>query len=104
MFYKVLKNNKVIDVLDKLIFLKYQPKHKIMVLCSESEAQAILSSDCEKIWHESTLYNIPVDGYDTVTLEEIDAYEYEQRKILNGKTPEEIIDSYTLSLLQEMII
>lgn len=104
MYYKVLKNNKVIDVLDKLVFLKYQTKHKIMVLCSESDAQAILSSDENTIWHETTLYNIPVDGYDTVVLQEIDEYEYKQLKMLNGKTPEEIIDAYTLSLIVEGVL
>jgi hypothetical protein len=53
------------------------------------------------IWHEHSLYDIPVDGYDTVSLEEIDKYEYNQLKILKGKTPEEIIDAYTLSLVKE---
>lgn len=104
MYYKVMKNNKVIDVLDKLVFLKYQSKHKIMVLCTESDAQAILSSDGDTIWHEETLYNIPVDGYDTVSLKEIDEYEYKQLKTLNLKTPEEIIDAYTLSLIEEGVL
>lgn len=104
MFYKVIKNNRVIDVLDKLVFLKYQPKHKIMVLCDENEAQAILSSDGDTIWHESTLYKVPIDGYDTVELVEIDEYEYKQLKVLNGRTPQEIIDAYTLSLIQEGVI
>lgn len=104
MFYKVMKNNKVIDVLDKLVYLKWQDKHKIMVLCDENEAQAILSSDKNSIWHEVTLYNIPVDGYDTVELIEIDEYEYKQLKILNHKTPEEIIDAFMLSLLDEGVI
>lgn len=104
MFYKVMKDNKVIDVLDKLVFLKYSPKHKIFVLCTENDAQAILSSDKNSIWHESTLYNIPVSGYDTVTLTEIDEYEYKQLKVLNGKTPEEIIDAFVLSMIEENII
>lgn len=104
MFYKVIKDGRVIDVLDTLVFLKYQPKHKIMVLCAESDAQAILSSDKEHIWHESTLYRIPVDGYDTVTIEQVDVYEYNRLKALNGKTPEEIIDAYTLSLIKEGVI
>jgi len=104
MFYKVLKNGRVIDVLDQLVFLKYQPKHKLMVLCDESEAQAILSSDKNSIWHEATLYNIPVNGYDTVTLEEIDEYEYNQLKILNLKTPEEIIDAFMESLIEDEVI
>lgn len=104
MYYKVLKNNKVIDVLDNLTYLKWQPKHKTMVLSDENEAQAILSSDKNTIWHECTLYRIPVDGYDTVNIQEIDEYEYKQLKMLNGKTPEEIIDDFVLSLLENNII
>lgn len=99
MYYKVLKNGRVIDVLDHLIFVKYQIKHNIMVLCDKSEAQAIVASDGTYIWHIAGLYNIPVEGYDSVDLEEIDVYEYNQLKMLNLKTPEEIIDEYTKSLI-----
>ena len=104
MFYKVLKNNKVIDVLDNLIYLKWQDKHKIMILTDENDAQAILSSDNNTVWHEETLYKVPVNGFDTVRIEEIDEYEYKQLKMLNGKTPEEIIDHFVLSLLVDNII
>lgn len=106
MYYKVIKNNKVIDVLDNLTYLKWQPKHKIMVLSDENEAQAILSSDKNTIWHERTLYNVPVDEpkYDTVDLVEIDEYEYKQLKMLNGKSIDEILDAYTLFLIQEGVI
>ena len=104
MFYKVLKDNKVIDVLDNLVYLKWQPKHKIMVLCGENDAQAILSSDQNTIWHEKTLYNIPVDGYETVELIKIDEHEHKQLKMLNLKTPEEIIDCFVLSLLEDNIL
>ena len=100
MFYKVIKNNKVIDVLDQLIYLKWQDKHRIMVLCSEDEAQAILSSDKETIWHEETLYRVPVDGYDTVRIEEIDEYEYRQLRALNMRDPQSIIDEYNLLLIE----
>ena len=104
MFYKVIKDNKVIDVLDHLTYLKWQPKHKIWILSDINEAQAILGSDGNTIWHEATLYNIPVEGYDTVSLVPIDIYEYKTLKALNGKTPEEIIDAFVLSLLEENII
>ena len=104
MFYKVIKNNKVIDVLDNLTYLKWQDKHKTMILSDENEAQAILSSDKNTIWHEKTLYNIPVSGYDTVELVEIDEYEYKQLKMLNGKTLNEILDEYTLLLISEGVI
>ena len=104
MFYKVIKDNKVIDVLDKLIYLKYQPKHKIMVLCGEDDAQAILGSNKNTIWHEKTLYKIPVDGYETVEILPIDEFEYRQLKMLNCKSLSEILDEYTLLLLEEGII
>lgn len=106
MYYKVIKNNKVIDVLDNLIYLKWQDKHKIMVLCDENEAQAILSSDKNTIWHEKTLYNIPVYAqcYDTVELVEVDKFEYEQLRVLNMRTPESIIDEYNLLLLEMGVI
>lgn len=104
MYYKVLKDGQVIDVLDHLVFVKYQKKHNIMLLCEESEAQAIVSSDGSYVWHLDWLLNIPVDGYDTVDLKEIDKYEYEQLKILNYKTPQEIIDEYTLLLIKGGIL
>ena len=104
MYYKVIKNNKVIDVLDNLIYLKWEPKHKIMVLSDINEAQAIMSSDKNTIWHEKTLYKVPVNGFDTVEIEEIDEYEYKQLKMLNGKTPEEIIDGFLLTLIENNII
>lgn len=106
MYYKVLKNNKVIDVLDNLIYLKWEPKHKIMVLSGIDEAQAILSSDKNTIWHEETLYRIPVDEprFDTVSVIEIDEHEYKQLRVLNMRSPESIIDEYNLLLLEMGII
>ena len=99
MYYKVMKNDKVIDVLDHLSFVKYQEKHNIMISCKQNEAQGIISSDGEYIWHVKGLYNIPINKYDTVEIEEIDEYEYNQLRVLNMKTPEEIIDEYTLLLI-----
>lgn len=106
MYYKVLKNDKVIDVLNGVTYLKWQPKNKIMVLSDENEAQAILSSDMNTIWRERTLRRIPADAgeYDTVEIAEIDEYEYRQLKVLNMKTPEEIIDEYNLLLLEMGVV
>lgn len=104
MYYKVIKNNKVIDVLDNLTYLKWQPKHKMMVLSDENEAQAILSSDKNSIWHEKTLYRVPVDGFETVEVLPIDEFEYKQLRVLNMKSPESIIDEYNLLLLEMGVI
>lgn len=106
MFYKVIKNNKVIDVLDNLTYLKWQPKHKIMVLSDESQAQAILSSGKNDIWHVKGFYKVPVDEpkFETVELIEIDKYEFEKLRVLNLKTPEEIIDQVVLYMVENHII
>lgn len=104
MYYKVIKNNKIIDVLDNLVYLKWHEEHKMMFLSNENEAQAILSSNQEYIWHVKGMHKIPVDGYDTVSLEPIDIYEYEQLKMLNFKTPQQIIDEYTLFLLESEVL
>lgn len=104
MYYKVIKDNKVIDVLDHLTYLKWQPKNKIMLLSDEGEAQAILGSDNNTIWHVEGLYDLPVDGYDTVDVVEIDKYEYEKLRALNLSTPEAIIDNFLLTLLENNII
>lgn len=106
MYYKVLKDGKVIDILkgNEIVYLRYQEKHDRMIFCDESEAQAIFSSDRKHIWHEESLYNIPKDGFDTVRLEKIDVYEYEQLKILNMRTPEQIVDAMVLNLLETGVI
>lgn len=103
MYYKVVKDGNVIDVLDQILYVKYQKKHDRMLLCEEREAQAFLSSDGETAWHDVTLLPLPSEAsrYDTVERVEIDAYEYNRLKALSGKTPEEIIDAYTLALIEE---
>ena len=104
MFYKVIKDNKVIDVLDILLFVRYCPIRKRMINSSVDGAQGILSSDQNTIWHLKGLKAFPIDGYESVSIEEIDSTEYRQLKALNGKTPEEIIDEYTLYLIEEGIL
>lgn len=106
MFYKVIKDNKVIDVLDHLTYLKWQKKNKIMLLSDEGEGQAILGSDGNTIWHIDGLYDLPVEAgkYDTVKLEEIEEQEYRQFKMLNGRSVQDILDEYTLLLIQEGVI
>lgn len=106
MYYKVIKDNKVIDVLDHLTYLKWQKKNKIMLLSDECEGQAILGSDGNTIWHIDGLYDLPVEAgeYDTVRLEDATEREFQQFKMLNGLSVDEILDNYTMLLIQEGII
>ena len=104
MYYKVIKDGKVIDVLDRLVYVRYQKKHNQMLLCPIERAEAILSSDRKHAWHENSLLMIPVDGYDTVEIQEISQYEYDKLRCLNMQTPEEIIDAFVLTLLEDKVL
>lgn len=106
MYYKVIKDNKVIDVLDYLKYFKWQSKNKIMILTDINDAQAILSSDGNTFWHTETLYMLPDDApeFEVVEIFPIEEHEYKQLKALNMKTPEEIIDEYNLLLLEMGVI
>lgn len=76
MYYKVLNNNKVVDVLDHILYIKYQEKHDLLLLCNIAEAQAILSSDGKKGWHIEGLYNFLLDN-DIYEIKEISKNEYD---------------------------
>lgn len=104
MFYKVIKNNKVIDVLSSLTYVRKSPASSLIVLCSQKDASGILSSDGNTIWHLRSYKPFGVGDYETVDIALISKEEYHQLKALNGKSPEEIIDEYTLSLLEGGLI
>jgi hypothetical protein len=75
----------------------------MLVSCQQPEAQGVVSSDGEHIWHSSWFYRFPEKAqgrYEVVILEKIDEHEYKRLKMLNMKTPEEIIDEYTLQLIE----
>ena len=99
MFYKVIKSKNVIDVLCSIQYVKFQLKHKILLRCDEEDAQGILSST-----GDPSLNPFPVDSFATVTLEEITEHEYNQLKLTHCMSPEEIIDRYTMSLLEQGVI
>ena len=80
MYYKVTKNEKVVDILKNILYVKYQKKHDILLLCDIQEAQAILSSDGMRGGHIEGLYNLPFDN-DTYEIQEISETEYKKLKM-----------------------
>ena len=104
MYYKLVKNNKVVDVINNLVTLKWQPEHNTMILCDPIESQAVLGSDYNTIWCDSLSCSEPINGYDIVDIFEIDKHEYDQLKIFSCRTLEEVLDEYTLRLINEGVI
>lgn len=99
MYYKVIHNQKTIDLISgKLQYVKYQLKHKVLLLCEEKDAQGVLA-DSGKCYHLVTCLPFPCDEFPTVTIEEISEHEYEQLSRLCLKTPEEIAEEIILELM-----
>ena len=75
-FYKILADGKVLDVND--VFLRWQPKHGVMLVCDPAKAEFICPRDCSGYYHPSWL-NTPPEAavYDgEVDAEEITEAEY----------------------------
>ena len=100
MYYKVIQNQKVIDVLDSLRYVKYQLKHRILLLCDMAEAQGVLSSKGNTAYHTSEYLPFPCDDFPTVTIEEITKEEYESLARLHLRTPEEIAQEIIMDLMK----
>lgn len=80
-YYKVIKNNEVIDV--NHVFLKWQERHNLLLSCDVSEALFIQSSDGTEIWRVDWLNRIPKNctySFESIEAVEITAEEYIELK------------------------
>lgn len=76
--FKVLENGQIIDVLENLKFVKCLPRSKKIVLVDERQANGIMASNGNEVYH---IYGTPYtfeEGKRTVFFEEIDCEEYER--------------------------
>lgn len=80
-FYKVVLNDKIIDVLENPTWVK-QSKNGLIVLCDVSEATGIVSSDSETILHIEGKTPFSNTEYQDVILTDITEDEAEEFKIL----------------------
>lgn len=65
--YKIVYGSSIIDVVDDLVFVRYDPDAKCMMRCKRQYAQGILASDSSVIWHLDGYPAFGVDGYETVS-------------------------------------
>lgn len=89
-YYKILKNGVVTDA--NHVFLRWQPKHRILIGCEAADAQYIQSSDGMEVYRVQWLNPVNLDApvFPTAEAEEISKEEYlELRGRLDeGLTPE----------------
>ncbi len=99
MYFKVVYNGSVLDVLDTLRFVRYDARHNNIIGCDEEYAEGFLSSDRTKAYR---IEGMAINGkeFDTVVLVRIDKAEYDAIKPFRGQTKEEIIDEYNKMLIE----
>ena len=79
MYFKVMKDKEIIDLLDHISYVKYQEKHDQILLCDMKEAEAILSSNGKYGWHIEGLYHFQPDNY-VYRIEQITKFNYDRLK------------------------
>lgn len=79
MFWKILINGEVVDLLQQLQYVRYQNKHNVILFCEPEIAEAVLSSDGKRGFHIEGLYDFKPDNT-TYCIEEISEYVYNKLK------------------------
>lgn len=77
MYYKVIGDGTVLDVLKNPRYVTYQERNKLIVLCNRNGARGVLSTDGSTVWHVVGWKEIPHSDITSVHLVEIDEDEYE---------------------------
>lgn len=103
--YKILLGNTVVDVQERLQYVMWQEKNKLLLSCDERLAEGILSADNSVAWHLEGLPDMP-EEFDTVKAVEIseDKYNELKEKLGTGEKPteekpkEEVLESTDLRL------
>ena len=76
--YKIIQNNRIIDVMDKLRYVKYLPKTQKTISVDERQANGILSSNGTEVYHLYGTKNTFPDEVKIVECLKIDLEEYER--------------------------
>lgn len=80
MFYKVIYNNRIIDLLDDVCYVRYLTGQKRTVVTDRGSAHGILSSDHNTVYHLAGKPYLFSDDVKTVYLEQVDEAQYKVLK------------------------
>lgn len=98
-YYKLTKDGEMVEVLKNPTYVRYAEKSGQILISPRAKAFGILSPKFGPV-HILGFKKPSQIEYETMELALISEEEYKKIKIFNGKTPEEIIDEYTLSLIE----
>lgn len=76
--YKIIHNNQIIDILDNIIYIKCLPNSQKIIAVDKNQANGIVSSDGDNIYHIYGTKNTFNDRKISVNIVPIDKEEYEK--------------------------
>ena len=76
MYYKVINNNQIIDVLKEPRFVKCLPRSQKVISIEQAQANGVISSNGDDIYHLHGTLNTYQESKREVILEEINEEEY----------------------------
>lgn len=76
MFVKLTKEEQTIDCIENPLFVKWQKRNALFLVCDEADGEGIVSSDGEKIYHLAGVKSSGRFPYGDVAYEEISEEEY----------------------------
>lgn len=79
-YYKIIKDQNIIDLLQGVVYVKYQKRNKLLLKCDESDAMGVLSSCQSTAYHVEGMQEFPIEKYITVKMVECDLEEYTSLK------------------------
>lgn len=91
---KLLWDGKVVDAIKNPCYVRYVPRLKLFLACSEDQANGVASRDGTTYWHLEGCREFGVDGYTTVSAvfiseEEADALIAELEAGITPANPDE---------------
>lgn len=93
MFYKVIKENTIVDAMESVSYVRQNLINKVIISSTAEICNGILSSDGTTIWHLEGQPEFTQGEFETVKLVEIEESEYTQiKEVLTDSTSVDVDD------------
>lgn len=106
MFLKIVKDSTVVDAVEKLTYVRQNPRNKTIIICDPEFANGIVSSDGSVIWHLEGLPEFSSGNYETVVAIEVceDEYNSIMKQLYAGEeVSEEVRKTLTTTEMMDLI-
>ena len=90
MYFKVIQDDKIIDVLSDIVYVRKQVVHNRLIACDKDRAEGVLSSNGDNIWFVESFIETNINGYPIVKFIEIKQEEFEILKAALDNGQEEL--------------